>query len=240
MSEVMGTLPAEMSSRLGVSDDPAPFFASGTSIVIHPESPLVPTTHFNVRYLEVGDYCWFGGGMDLTPYYLFDEDAVHFHQVNKAVCDRFSISPYAVLKQHCDEYFYLPHRQEARGIGGIFFDYLGKEDPSILDETFTFVEAVSQSFLDAYLPIVERRKDASYTEHQKKFQLLRRGRYVEFNLIHDRGTLFGLKTGGRTKSILMSLPKEVHWSYNEEDWYPEGSEEARLLGVLKEPREWIA
>lgn len=238
-SEVSGTLPSDMSERLTLKAEPSPFYATGTSIVVHPESPLIPTTHANVRYLEVGPYAWFGGGMDLTPYYLFEEDAVHFHQVNKATCDRFDKDFYPRFKKNCDSYFYLPHRGEGRGIGGIFFDYMGKDDPEKLDSTFDFVKAVGESFVDAYLPVVRRRKDGEYTEVEKEFQLIRRGRYVEFNLVYDRGTLFGLRTGGRTQSILMSLPKKVHWAYDEEKYYTPGSAEARLLEVLRHPREWV-
>ncbi len=236
-SEVHGTLPQEMTKRLTGQDEPAPFFATGVSLVIHPRSPLVPTTHANFRYLEVGTHQWVGGGMDLTPYYLFDEDAVHFHQQAKNVCDQFDTSYYTRFKKWCDEYFYLPHRGETRGIGGLFFDYLGKEHPEKLDDYFAFASALGQAFPECYIPIVERRKTASWTEKQREFQLLRRGRYVEFNLLYDRGTLFGLQTGGRTESILMSLPPLVRWQYN---FVPrEGTEEARLLAILKAPRDWL-
>jgi coproporphyrinogen III oxidase len=238
VSEVFGCLPSDMSMKLVGKSEPQEFYATGVSLVFHPESPMVPTTHANFRYLEVGDRAWFGGGMDLTPYYLFNEDAVHFHTVNKAVCDCFDPSYYPEFKAECDRYFYLPHRGETRGVGGIFFDYLGKEKPEQLETLLPFVEAAGQGFIDAYFPIVDRRKSDPYGKNEKEFQLQRRGRYVEFNLLHDRGTLFGLRTGGRIESILMSLPPLVKWEY---DYKPEpGSREAELLDVLTSPRDWLA
>ena len=235
-SEVEGTLPREMSRKLTERDEELPFYATGISLVIHPHSPVVPTVHANYRYLEVADQKWFGGGSDLTPYILFEEDAVHFHSVLRDVCDQFDPEYYPRFKAWCDEYFYLPHRGEARGVGGVFYDYLGKEDPTQLDQLYSFQVAMSQSFLDCYVPIVERRKGEAWNDEQKNFQLLRRGRYVEFNLLYDRGTLFGLKTGGRIESILMSLPPEVHWEYDRE---PENAEERSLLDVLHSPRDWL-
>lgn len=235
-SEVHGTLPSEMSLKLVGRDEPTAFFATGISIVIHPFSPMIPTTHANYRYLEVGDRTWFGGGGDLTPYYLFNEDAQHFHRTFKVVCDKHSPELYAQMKSACDEYFYLPHRQEARGIGGIFFDYLGREDPPAADY-IPLVTGLLNCFQESYLPIVKRRMNESWGEQEKAFQLLRRGRYVEFNLLYDRGTLFGLKTSGRTESILMSLPPLVRWEYNFQPTV--GSREAELLETLREPRNWV-
>lgn len=237
-SEVHGIMPAELAAKLTMPEVDTPFYATGISLVFHPSSPLVPTTHANFRYLEVGESRWFGGGMDLTPYYLFDEDAVHFHTTLKEICDRHSAEHYRAFKKKCDSYFYLPHRKEARGIGGIFFDYLGKNDEARLPEYQRFVEDLGKNFLDAYSPIVERRKDLEYSDAQKQFQLLRRGRYVEFNLVYDRGTLFGLKTNGRTESILMSLPPLVRWEYRD-DLPCLGPEEARLIEVLRTPVDWV-
>jgi coproporphyrinogen III oxidase len=236
-SEVHGNLPAEMSKRLVGIDTEAPFYATGVSLVLHPSSPMVPTVHANFRYLEVADKSWFGGGLDLTPYYLFEEDARHFHSVLKKSCDSFDESYYPKFKKRCDEYFYLPHRGEARGIGGLFFDYLGKDKPEELDEYFSFVSEIASSFLPAYLPIVKKRREEPWGQAEKDFQLLRRGRYVEFNLIFDLGTQFGLKTGGRTESILMSLPAEVRWQYNAQ--VDENSREYDIIRVVKEPKEWV-
>lgn len=236
-SQVEGHLPADMSKKLVGADSEQPFFATGTSLVIHPLSPLVPTTHANFRYLEVADKCWFGGGMDLTPYYLFEEDATHFHSVAKQACDKHDENYYVRFKEWCDQYFYLPHRAEARGIGGLFFDYLGRDEEDALDRIYAFVQDAGRAFLKAYIPIVERRFRLESNQQQRDFQLLRRGRYVEFNLIYDRGTQFGLATGGRAESILMSLPPLVRWEYCFE---PEpGSAEARLLEVVRTPRTWV-
>ena len=236
-SQVHGNLPPEMAGRLLGKSTSAPFYATGTSLVIHPWSPLIPTTHANFRYLEVSDKIWFGGGIDLTPYYLFSEDAIHFHRTIKAACDRHDSTFYARYKKECDDYFFLPHRKEHRGIGGIFFDYVGKEDPSGLFQTFSFVKDVAETFLHAYLPIVEKHRNENYGEHERNWQLLRRGRYVEFNLLYDRGTLFGLKTNGRVESILMSLPPEVRWEYDFR--VKEGSKEKELLEVVGKAREWV-
>lgn len=235
-SEVHGQLPADMSEKLTGDPSEQPFFACGVSLVLHPRSPNVPTTHANFRYLEVGTLSWFGGGMDLTPYYLVAEDAEHFHRTLKATCDEHDAHYYPQYKKWCDEYFYLPHRGETRGVGGLFFDYLGKGKPGELNAAADFVFAVGKSFLPAYLPIVERRRSEPYGEKERRFQLVRRGRYVEFNLIYDRGTLFGLRTNGRAESILMSLPPLVAWEYDAQ--WPAGSKEAELISILKSPREW--
>lgn len=236
-SSVQGTMPASFAAKLGAGEQDLPFFATGVSLVIHPRSPMVPTTHANYRYIELGDKAWFGGGADLTPYYLFEEDAKHFHQVIKAACDKHSPEHYARFKKWCDEYFFLPHRQETRGIGGIFFDYIGRDDGANPEATFALAQDLGFAFTDQYIPIVERRKHAPYTEAQQHFQLQRRGRYVEFNLLYDRGTHFGLQTGGRIESILMSLPALVRWDYCPS--YEPGSAEAKLLDVLQNPREWV-
>lgn len=219
------------------------FFACGLSLVLHPKNPLAPTVHANWRYFEMynsdGDVVdsWFGGGQDLTPYYLFEEDAIHFHQTCKTVCDRHDESFYQEYKKRCDDYFYNAHRNEARGIGGLFFDYCKASETMTMQQWYNFVTDVGNSFLDAYVPIIEKRKNLPYTEAQRTWQEIRRGRYVEFNLVHDKGTLFGLKTNGRIESILMSLPPHVQWVY---DHQPEpGSEEEKLLTVLKNPKDWV-
>ena len=209
------------------------FTACGISLVLHPRSPMVPTVHANFRFLSKGERQWFGGGADLTPYYPYREDVIHFHKVWQRVCTRHEpLVNYAHMKKWCDDYFFLPHRGEARGVGGIFFDYLEGN----LRALFAFVRECGDHFLEAYLPIVQRRKDEPYTEQQRVFQEYRRGRYVEFNLLYDRGTIFGLKTAGRTESILMSLPPCVRWEY---DYHPEpGSREAELYEVYLKPRDW--
>ena len=213
------------------------FQAVGISLVLHPRNPYVPTTHANFRFFMAGQrkpVWWFGGGFDLTPYYPFREDVVAWHQAAKAVCDPFGEELYPKYKRWCDDYFFLPHRGETRGVGGLFFDDLSKPD---FETCFAFVQAAGSSFLKAYRPIVEKRKGHRYGERQRDFQLYRRGRYVEFNLIYDRGTLFGLQSGGRTESILMSLPPEVRWRYN---WSPEpGSPEAALYADYLRPRDWL-
>ena len=217
-----------------------PFLATGVSVVMHPLNPFVPTSHMNVR-LFVADpdsdspVWWFGGGYDLTPYYGFVEDCRDWHASAKAACDGFDPECYGHFKKHCDEYFYLAHRGERRGIGGIFFDDLNEPD---FGSVFSLVRRVGDSYLDSYKEIVERRKDTAYSESNREFQAYRRGRYVEFNLVYDRGTLFGLQSGGRTESILMSLPPQVAWHYN---WQPPAdSEEARLTSYFLEPRDWIS
>ncbi len=215
------------------------FEALGVSLVIHPHNPYVPTCHCNVRFLiaskaDVESVWWFGGGFDLTPYYGFEDDAVHWHKTAKTACDPFGKDYYARFKKWCDEYFYIKHRNEPRGVGGLFFDDLNENS---FDHCFGFTQSVGDHLLPAYLPIVERRKDTPYGQRERDFQCYRRGRYVEFNLVYDRGTLFGLQSGGRTESILMSLPPQVSWRY---DWQPEpGSPEARLYEIFLEPRDWL-
>jgi coproporphyrinogen III oxidase len=217
----------------------APFTAMGVSLVLHPRNPYVPTVHLNVRLLSVQrpgkePLSWFGGGMDLTPYYGFEEDAVHFHRSCKQALDALDPGYYPRFKAWCDEYFFLKHRAEARGIGGIFFDDFHAGG---FEAGFALMRATGDAFLDAYLPIVQRRRDMAYGDREREFQALRRGRYVEFNLVWDRGTLFGLQSGGRTESILMSMPPQVRWRY---DWKPEpGSPEARLTEHFLPPRDWV-
>ena len=249
ISAVHGKLPDTMQKMFNVGE--ADFFACGLSLVMHPKNPMVPTVHANWRYFEtypinasgetpsseIGGLSWFGGGQDLTPYYLFEEDAIHFHQTCKTACDKHNPEFYPKYKKQCDAYFWNAHRHEARGLGGLFFDYLKENDSMKMEDWYNFVTEVGNSFLQAYLPIVERRKDLSHTEAQRTWQEIRRGRYVEFNLVHDKGTLFGLKTNGRIESILMSLPPHVQWVY---DHQPEPeSEEEKLIKVLKTPKEWI-
>lgn len=235
------------------------FFVTGTSMVLHPRNPYVPTVHLNYRYFEAGPVWWFGGGADLTPYYPFAEDAAHFHRTLKGACDQHHAEYYSVFKRWCDEYFYLKHRQETRGVGGIFFDYqdgteglyrghnptgaaadyskqLGTLGPRSWEEIFAFAQECGNAFLPAYVPIVERRKDTEYGERERNFQLYRRGRYVEFNLVYDRGTIFGLQTNGRTESILMSLPPLVRWEYG---YKPEPhTPEAELYETFLKPQNW--
>lgn len=236
-SEVHGVLPPEMVYKLSGKLEEKPFYATGVSLVIHPWSPCIPTTHANFRYLEVDNLSWFGGGADLTPYILERDDARHFHQTLKSVCDEFDPSYYPRFKKECDEYFYIKHRKETRGIGGIFYDYLGKDDPSSLEKYFNFSKKVASSFVEAYIPIVERRKNNSYTDRQKEFQLLRRGRYIEFNLVYDRGTQFGLHTNGRTESILMSIPPIAKWQY--EGDLAITDEERELEQIFRNPIDWV-
>ena len=205
------------------------FYATGVSLVIHPRSPHLPTVHANFRFIEHGEKAWFGGGADLTPYYFHAEDKAHFHGVWKRVCDAHQgVADYGKFSRWCDRYFHLPHRGERRGVGGIFFDYVPASE-----EAFAFVSEAGHAFLESYLPIARRHLDTPVTDAQRDWQLHRRGRYVEFNLIHDRGTTFGLKTGGRTESILMSLPSHARWSYAYEP--AEGSPEAALLDELRQP-----
>ncbi len=235
------------------------FYATGTSMVLHPRNPYIPTIHFNYRYFEAGPVWWFGGGADLTPYYPFAEDAAHFHRTYKIACDKHHQEYYPVFKRWCDEYFYLKHRGETRGVGGLFFDYqdgqgslyrgphqdscaakyskeLGDINPRSWEELFGFVQECGYSLLPAYLPIVEKRKDTEYGERERNFQLYRRGRYVEFNLVYDRGTIFGLQTNGRTESILMSLPPMVRWEYG---YQPEANTpEAELYETFLKPQDW--
>ncbi|MBE9117783.1 oxygen-dependent coproporphyrinogen oxidase [Lusitaniella coriacea LEGE 07157] len=235
------------------------FFATGTSMVLHPRNPYVPTVHLNYRYFEAGPVWWFGGGADLTPYYPFAEDAAHFHRTFKGACDRHNSHYYKVFKRWCDEYFYLKHRQEMRGVGGLFFDYqdgrgelyrgphvdksaaayskeLGVPPQRSWEELFAFVTDCGRSFLPAYLPIAQKRHQTEYRDRERNFQLYRRGRYVEFNLVYDRGTIFGLQTNGRTESILMSLPPLVRWEYG---YQPQpNTPEAELYEVFLKPQDW--
>ena len=241
ISKVFGPLAPAMQKYFNVGD--VNFFACGLSLVIHPKNPMVPTVHANWRYFEMYEKdgrlieSWFGGGQDLTPFYLFEEDAEHFHQICKEACDRHDPEFYPDFKQKCDEYFWNSHRDEARGIGGLFFDYCKASEERSMEDWYNFVTDVGDSFLRAYVPKVERRKNLPFSEEQRNWQEIRRGRYVEFNLVHDKGTLFGLKTNGRIESILMSLPPHVQWIY---DHHPEaGSEEEKLVKVLREPREWV-
>ncbi|MBX9584874.1 MAG: oxygen-dependent coproporphyrinogen oxidase [Gemmataceae bacterium] len=229
-SEVFGELSPEFAKSM--PGDGLTFTATGVSLVLHPRSPLVPTVHANFRYLTHGSKAWFGGGADLTPYYPFKEDVVHFHRTWKGVCDRHpAVAGYARMKKECDDYFFLKHRNEARGVGGIFFDH-----HDATEEMGAFVREAGDAFLSSYLPIVERRKALAYTPEQRAFQEYRRGRYVEFNLVYDRGTVFGLKTDGRTESILMSLPPVVRYVY---DYRPApGSPEAELTEYWLKPKEW--
>ncbi len=241
ISKVFGKLPKTMQNYFKVKD--ANFFACGLSLVIHPKSPMVPTVHANWRYFELYNAkgektdCWFGGGLDLTPYYIFEEDAIHFHSVCKKACDKHHPNFYKKYKEQCDAYFYNSHRGEARGIGGLFFDYCKPSHLMNLENWYIFVKEVGNSFLEAYIPIVEKRKNLNYSKEHRNWQEIRRGRYVEFNLVHDKGTLFGLKTNGRIESILMSLPPYVQWHYN---YTPKkGSAEQQLIDVLKQPKNWI-
>jgi coproporphyrinogen III oxidase len=219
------------------------FLATGISLVLHPSNPHVPTTHANFRYLERGATGWYGGGADLTPYVLYEDDASHFHQVLKAACDATDLSYYPRFKRWCDTYFRNTHRGEGRGVGGLFFDHLlphgtsPRSEPHDIDTLTAFWRQAGESFLPAYLPIVERRMGLPYDETLRRWQLVRRGRYVEFNLLHDRGTKFGLETQGRIESIFMSLPPLVRWDYDVK--VAPGSPEAALIAVLETPRAWV-
>ncbi|WP_334057286.1 oxygen-dependent coproporphyrinogen oxidase [Polaribacter sp. P097] len=241
ISAVHGELPEVLRNQFKVKE--GNFFACGLSLVLHPKNPFVPTVHANWRYFEMYNSTggivtqWFGGGQDLTPYYLFDEDAAHFHNVCKNACDKHHSEFYLKFKKTCDEYFWNTHRNEARGIGGLFFDYLKHTEQFTIEDRYNFVTEIGDSFLDSYVPIVEKRKNLTYTQEHKDWQEVRRGRYVEFNLVHDRGTLFGLKTNGRIESILMSLPPVVQWKYNHHP--EENSPEEKLLKVLANPKDWI-
>jgi coproporphyrinogen III oxidase len=218
----------------------APFEAMGLSLVFHPRNPYAPTTHCNVRFLLArpthgAEVWWFGGGFDLTPYYPYDEDVLHWHRTARDACSPFGAGVYANYKDWCDRYFFLPHRNETRGVGGLFFDDLNEYG---FARSFEFMRSVGDHFLPAYMPILERRKDQPYGDRERQFQLYRRGRYVEFNLVYDRGTLFGLQSRGRTESILMSLPPMVRWEY---DWLPaQNSPEARLYADFLRPRDYLS
>ena len=229
-SEVFGEFPPDLAKSM--PGDGTAFTATGLSLVIHPRSPLIPTVHANFRFLTHGSKSWFGGGADLTPYYPKKEDVVHFHKTWKRVCTKHAaVADYAKMKKECDEYFFLKHRNEARGIGGIFFDYA-----DATEATFDFVQDAGDAFLEAYVPILERRKGLPFTGEERFFQEVRRGRYVEFNLVYDRGTIFGLKTDGRTESILMSLPPVVRYLYDYRP--PKGSLESELTDYWLKPRDW--
>jgi coproporphyrinogen III oxidase len=230
-SSVEGVLPEEFAKKieLGQGRD---FFATGVSLVLHPRNPYTPTVHANFRYLEKGEAQWFGGGSDLTPYYPYREDARHFHSVFKEACDKHDPDYYPRFKKWCDDYFFIKHRNETRGVGGIFFDYLQGD----MEKLFAFVKDAGEAFLPAYLPIVELRRGQDYGEREREFQLIRRGRYVEFNLVYDRGTIFGLETRGRTESILMSMPPLAKWVY---DYKPEpDSVEANAWRYFS-PQDWL-
>lgn len=234
-SAVAGTLPEEFARKIGegVTDaEGRDFFATGVSLVLHPDNPYIPTVHANFRYLEKGNACWFGGGSDLTPYYPFREDIVHFHQTLKDACDKHDAEHYPRFKKWCDEYFFIKHRNETRGVGGIFFDYLLGDTEKI----FAFVKDAGEAFLHAYLPIVESRRHLPFGEREKSFQLIRRGRYAEFNLVYDRGTVFGLETRGRTESILMSLPPLASWVY---DYQPESHTPEAEAWTFFTAQDWL-
>ena len=240
-SVVHGTVTPAVAKQLNTNG--AYFFATGISLVIHPLSPMVPTTHANFRYFELYDEqekridAWFGGGADLTPYYLFEEDAVHFHLNLKKACDQFDPHFYPEFKKQCDEYFNNVHRgNERRGVGGIFYDYIRPNSKYSEEFLFDFSRTCGDALLEAYLPIVRRRKSLPYGEQQTRWQHVRRGRYVEFNLLHDRGTIFGLKSNGRTESILMSLPPRVRFDYHDQP--DSDTPEAKLIEVLKNPKNW--
>lgn len=242
-SVVYGKVSEAMRKQLNIQGDQ--WFACGLSLVIHPFNPFVPTVHCNYRMFELYDEAgqltdrWFGGGTDLTPYYLFEEDARHFHQTYKKVCDQFDPSFFPQFKKICDDYFVNHHRgQERRGIGGIFYDHQRPDADRTADWWMQFGQACGNAFLEAYIPIVEKRKEIPFTAAHKYWQEIRRGRYVEFNLVHDRGTIFGLKTNGRTESILMSLPPTVRFEYNYQP--AAGSEEEKLLDACLHPRDWAA
>ena len=249
ISIVYGTLPRAAIEKMRVDHkaiDPdvqsLDFYAAGLSLVLHPKNPMAPTVHLNYRYFETmnddgtSNTWWFGGGTDLTPSYLFDEDAAHFHKTVKKACDKHDQSYYPRFKKWCDDYFNVKHRGERRGIGGIFFDDLDDQEKD-QENAFEFVQSCLKAFLPSYLPIINKRKDLPFTEQEKQWQQIRRGRYVEFNLVHDRGTAFGLNTpSARVESILMSLPLSASWRYMHEP--QKGSREQRLVDVLREPKEW--
>ncbi len=241
-SVVYGKIPEMLKKSMNI--DGNGFFSCGISLIIHPENPFVPTTHANYRYFEMYDAQrnkidnWFGGGADLTPYYLFEEDARHFHRIQKITADKYGKNLYPKFKKQCDEYFRNHHRNEGRGIGGAFFDYLRPDEIRTAQDWREFNMNMGRAFLPSYLPIVEKRMDIPWNEKHRYWQEIRRGRYVEFNLMHDRGTLFGIKTNGRIESILMSLPPRVRWDYNYQ--LQPGSEEEKLIKVLQKPKDWIA
>ena len=261
-SDVHGEMPPALAEKLPGKG--SRFRAVGISLVLHPTNPFVPTVHANFRRIEKGDTGWFGGGADLTPYYVFDEDASHFHRTLKAACDAHEVSLYPRFKRWCDDYFFISHRNEPRGVGGLFFDYLGAGEEAAagkeptgrdvaaeveskmsgslykfqgLDEAFRFVKRVGSSFLPAYMPIVKKRTPMPFGASQRDWQLVRRGRYVEFNLVYDRGTVFGLKTGGRIESILMSLPSDVRWVRPPAE---PGTHEAETVAAICAQKDWAS
>ena len=235
-SAVHGETPANILQALGLNK--SDFFATGVSIVMHPKSPMVPIIHMNVRYFEMADGTrWFGGGIDLTPHYIVEDDARFFHSELKKTCDRFHSSYYTEFKKWADDYFFIKHRNETRGIGGIFFDRLASNESFSIEDRFEFVKAVGETFAPAYVQLIDRNRHLEFGEEQVKWQRLRRGRYVEFNLVYDKGTKFGLDTGGRIESILMSLPETAGWYYNYQA--TPGSAEERTLSLLKKGIEWI-
>jgi coproporphyrinogen III oxidase len=237
-SAVFGPCPDFLKQEMGIqTSEKIKFFASGVSIVIHPQNPFVPIIHMNVRYFEAGSICWFGGGIDLTPHYVSEEDAKFFHSTLKESCDAHNKSYYPEFKKWADDYFFIKHRNETRGIGGIFFDRLSTTNEITIEQREAFVKSVGETFLKAYIPLVNKNKDKNYTEENRKWQMLRRGRYVEFNLVYDRGTKFGLMTNGRTESILMSLPPEAQWDYNSIPKHE--SPEAKTINLLKKDVNWI-
>ncbi|WP_259014039.1 oxygen-dependent coproporphyrinogen oxidase [Emticicia fluvialis] len=236
-SAVSGEVSDALQKQLKLSEK-SDYFATGVSIVQHPVSPMVPIIHMNVRYFELGNgTCWFGGGIDLTPHYVVEDDARWFHAQMKAACDKHNPAYYTKYKEWADNYFYLPHRNETRGVGGIFFDYLKPADEPAKADLFAFVQSVGESFAPVYTHLMAKNHLLPYGERETNWQMLRRGRYVEFNLVWDRGTKFGLETNGRTESILMSLPPVANWVY---DYQPEpGSAEAQTLGLLKKDINWV-
>ena len=240
VSKVHGKLPKSMSTMLKTKD--SDFYACGISIVLHPKNPMAPTFHANLRYFELYENGelkdrWFGGGLDLTPYYIFENDIVHFHANCKNVCDKYDSSLYNDYKKRCDEYFWNSHRNEARGVGGLFFDYCRESKEMSIEKWLLFIKDMGQCILDSYIPIIEKRKKTEFNETNINWQQNRRGRYVEFNLLHDKGTLFGLKTKGRIESILISMPPKVKWTY---DFKPEkGSPEEKLVKILESPKNWV-
>jgi len=239
-SAVFGESPAQILKLMQL--EPADFFATGVSIVLHPKNPLVPIIHMNVRYFEMSNgIYWFGGGIDLTPHYVFNEDAIFFHQSLKIACDKHHASYYPEFKKKADDYFYIPHREETRGIGGIFFDHLKdvntKTKKITKQDRWDFVREIGEAFAPIYTKIANKNKKFSFTKEQIEWQRIRRGRYVEFNLVYDRGTKFGLETNGRTESILMSLPPEANWQYAHEP--KKGSEEEKTISLLKKGIDWV-
>ena len=240
VSKVHGKLPKSMAAMLKTKD--SDFYACGISIVLHPKNPMAPTFHANLRYFELYENGvlkdrWFGGGLDLTPYYIFENDIIHFHTKCKIVCDKYNSSFYNNYKKRCDEYFWNSHRNEARGVGGLFFDYCRESKEMSIDKWLLFIKDMGQCILESYIPIIEKRKKTDFNKININWQQIRRGRYVEFNLLHDKGTLFGLKTKGRIESILISMPPKVKWSY---DFKTEkGSPEEKLIKILESPKNWV-